>query len=329
MNVCVIGTSNSIYENGYTGGIRDHVLVSNVDKFSLGASPSTIIPYFIEKINFSNYDLVVFETGINDRNYYKYGAIGKKQIRENLEYGIYKATKSGCLVSLLLMPVKKLFNKETIAKIIYSKVAAETGALYVNGYDYVQGKLGYDDAFHSDFFIDDFHLRKDFAHKLGGSLIDEVASGLNLCMIKELKHKFVVFDLSDYAKFLVNRKTSIASDRFSIIKEGEEIKIPLKIGDKIVGYGYNAAKTSAMVSFKGDNEVIKKTSSKYFTDKKDLLLLISPVVSEPNVNIDGNLFLSVSASGAKETEPSRFDKWMSEETLGYLEISKLIVKRKA
>lgn len=77
MKVCLIGTSNSIFKDGYASAFRDDPRVTNFEKYSIGASPSIIIPYFIESIDFSKFDYVVFDTAINDRNYYKHGSILK------------------------------------------------------------------------------------------------------------------------------------------------------------------------------------------------------------------------------------------------------------
>ncbi len=94
MNVFLIGTSNSIFANGYSAGIANSSSVSNFNKGSIGASPSIIIPYFLSKVDIRNYDWLVIDTSINDRNFYLHKAITVKQIKEFVEFGIVKAVNN-------------------------------------------------------------------------------------------------------------------------------------------------------------------------------------------------------------------------------------------
>lgn len=112
MNVYLIGTSNSIFKDGYSAGIAQSKYVSFFEKGSIGASPSIIIPYFLSKVNIYDYDWLVIETSINDRNFYINKAITIKQIKEYVEYGIIKAINNKCVPLLLIMPVLERFGKK-------------------------------------------------------------------------------------------------------------------------------------------------------------------------------------------------------------------------
>lgn len=120
IRVCLVGTSNSIYKDGYSAGIAQNTSVTEFTKLSIGASPSVIIPYFLAEVDFARFDIVIFDTAINERNYYINKSIRKEQIREFLEWGIQNASAAGCRVGLLLMPTRSAFHKETISGMIYS-----------------------------------------------------------------------------------------------------------------------------------------------------------------------------------------------------------------
>lgn len=310
LRVLVIGTSNAIYKDGYVGGIRDHLSVSAVDRYAVGASPSVIIPFLGLDIDFSIYDLVVFDTAINDRNYYKYNSIRKGQIREFIEWGVDRCRKANVTAFLLLMPSKKAFNKETISGTIYHKIAKENNLPILDGFEYVREVCRETDIGINNVFIDNFHINKPIAFKLGQKIIDvflEHDKTISRRASNIIPPKFYRLDARDFSTSTVRRSSSIAGAEFFRLEATEKLRLPVKPGDMPVGIAFNAPKSSGSLSISGVSPaLVKSLTTTYSNSNKDFQLIIMPVVSITKAE-GGFIELSTVNIDVRSTEASRFD----------------------
>lgn len=329
MRVLLIGTSNAIYADGYAGGIRDHHAVNQFEKHAIGASPSIIIPHLGLLKNFQDYDLVVFDTAINDRNYYKYGSIRKDQIRTFIEWGVASALSAGCKVALLLMPSKKAFDKETISGQIYAKVAAENGILLVDGFRYIREICDEDGVSLNDCFLDDFHILKPLAYKLGARLVDEVLA----CKIMPVRRlspaRFYRLDAASFSGVRTTRHSSLLSADFVLIDDNNEATVMCEPGHAIVGISFNAAKTGASLSIDGvAPQMVKSLVTPYSRGARDLTLLVAPIVGECIVGGNGEIRLRLARAEESPSEVSRFERISDESGLMYrsVEVSSLLLR---
>lgn len=302
MRVCVIGTSNAIFKNGYCGGIENHQSVRKFAKYCIGATPSLIIPYFSEKISYADFDYVIFDTAVNDGNFIETNAIRKDQIRQFIEYGVSRAARDGCKSAFLIMPSLKKFLKPTIPRIIYSRIAAETGSVLLDGFDYAAELARDSGSALQDLFLDEFHLRKDLAWTLGEHLVDKLVAAAGSQPIEpSLKSRYYTLPLSDYAEY-TERRTSLTTSRMVQLTT-DAIHLPVTPGHEAAGVVYNAYKTSGSVQI--GNSIVKSLWTKYFGSEKDLLTLMAPIVSKKPVGDDGILTIRLADPHAKLTETSR------------------------
>ncbi len=329
MNICLIGTSNSIYKDGYAGGLEQSPYISHVVRNSIGASPSIIIPYFASQIDFSQFDWLILETAINDRNYYKYGSITKKQIREFIEYGIARALEKGCLPFLLIMPSRKAFDKETISGLIYRKIANELNIPVLNGFEYIQQYAKQNNMTIGDCFIDDFHIQKPIAYEIGLKIAEILNEKRDIQPLAPVyKYHYKVIDLAFYSSKTIHRKTSILQYEFACLESNDQISIPIKPSTSIVGIAYNAAKTVGSLYINSDQPVVKDLTTKYLLQDKELLLFMVPVTGDCLVHQSDQLFISLAATEQVETESSRFESFSFPETAQKrLEIQALIIRK--
>ncbi|TCU14708.1 hypothetical protein [Rhizobium sullae] len=330
LRICLIGTSNSVYKDGYAGAIRDDKRVSSFTKFSMGASPSIIIPYFGSELDFSTFDFVIFETAINDRNYYKYGSIRKDQIRNFVEWGVSAAAKAGCHVALLVMPSRKAMNAPTISGTIYQRIAAETGATLLNGFDFVRTYAAALETQIDELFIDDFHIQKQIANRVGRVLIDKMVADRASKIKAPTSHgKYYRLHALHLQTPAVLRTTSLISEYFFILNnQSQEIQCSIPASDSIVGVTYNAAKSSGkLVISSSEAKCIKSLTTKYFGIDKELLLIACPLTNEVRPGADGLIRISLGGANDHPTEQSRFEKQTAmRHDHGALEIACLIMR---
>lgn len=303
MRVCIIGTSNAIYRDGYAAGVRDHRHVTCFEKHALGASPSVIVPYLANKIDFSRFDWVVFETTINDQNYLKYGSIRKEQIREFIEWGIARASSQGCRTALMVMPTIPGLKGGTIPRLIYRKIAEESGALLFDGFAH----LGDCDA---SSFIDRFHVKKPIARRLGQLLAERLYAARRsyLPIVSPRSHFYCRPAIVAEGARLVSRSTSMVTAEFAVLDGGASIHVDAGPWDELAGVAYNAACSSATLSFGGDPSVTKSLRTKYAFADRELLMLVAPVTGRPRAGKTyGGFPVRLVAKETQPDEASRFD----------------------
>jgi len=310
LKVLVIGTSNAIYKDGYVGGIRDHSSVLSVDRYAVGASPSVIIPYIGLSIDFSIYDIVIFDTAINDRNYYKYSSIRKDQIREFIEWGVDRCKRSNTAACLLLMPSRKAFNKETISGLIYHKIATENKLTILDGFQYVRDLCKESERNINELFIDDFHLMKPVAYNLGKEVIDLFLSsdhGSTKSNSFIAPPIFYRMDVCDFVTSTIRRTSSVTEAEFFRLEGAERLRLPVSPGDIPIGVAFNAPKSHGSLNISGVYpNIVKSLTTAYSNSSKDFQLMIMPLVSNAEAEA-GFIELSISALDVKNTEGSRFE----------------------
>jgi hypothetical protein len=326
MRVCVIGTSNAIFKDGYCGAIASDSRVTKFEKYCIGASPSLIIPYFCEKIDFSLFDFVVFDTAINDANYYKYGSMRKDQIRQFLEFGIHCATKSGCKPVLLVMPSRRSFSKPTMSRVIYNKVAAENGLPILDGFDFSVEFSKRNNVELGSLFADDFHLEKSVARVIGNLLVDKMENFPKGEMPDvKLKSRFYSVKMADFYSSR-KRSTSIASANLVEATENPMI-FEIPSGHEVAGVVYNSSKTSG--SLRIGEGIVKSLWTKYYGNAKDLLMIMAPVVGKDPVGKNGTLAVSLATTEDSVSETSRFEHIRADvpETLS-VELESLVIRER-
>ena len=326
MRVCVIGTSNAIYKDGYCGAIADDPRVSYFRKYCIGASPSIIIPYFAGMIDFADFDFVVFDTAINDSNYFKYGSIRKDQIRQFVEFGVNEAARAGCRPALLVMPSLKRFAKPTMARIIYSRIAAENDAVLLDGFTFAEDRAATSGGDLGSLLLDDFHLRKDIAREVGTLLVDRMAGKLQAKLpTQPAKSRFYSIRLADHFPS-VERSTSLAASR--MVRLGHApMQLSVPPGHEVAGIVYNAAKTSGAIRI--GPQVVKSLWTKYVGTPKDLLTIMAPVIAKSPVDASGRLTLQLAAAEDPITEASRFEHFAPPPTLtSVVEVETLIMRER-
>jgi hypothetical protein len=326
MRVCVIGTSNAIYKDGYCGAIADDPRVSYFRKYCIGASPSIIIPYFAGKIDFADFDFVVFDTAINDSNYFKYGSIRKDQIRQFVEFGIHEAVRAGCRPALLVMPSLKRFAKPTMARIIYTRIAAENSAVFLDGFTFA-GQLAAETGVElGSLFLDDFHLRKDIARQVGTLLVDQMAASRHTPLPGQLaQSRFYSIELAEHFPWL-ERSTSLASSRL-VQLQGTPMHLSVPPGHEVAGIVYNSAKTSGAIRIGSD--IVKSLWTKYFNAPKNLLTIMAPVIAKNPVDASGRLAIQLASPEDAITEASRFEHFAPPPSLSaVVEVETLIMRER-
>lgn len=329
MRVCLIGTSNSIFARGYAAGIAETRGITFFKKHSMGASPSIIIPYFSAETNFKEYDWLVIDTAINDRNYYIHNSITPRQIREFLEYGICNALENECKPFLLLMPSLKGFGKKTISGDIYHKVAAEHSIPIFDGFKFIENYASLNDLKISECFKDDFHVLPEIAFKIGESVAQLLLSHTDKMNVSKNLRKSIdyrVVKLSSFSNQFITRRNSLTQSELALFDSETKMTLDIKINESVCGVVYNSAKTNGNLKLSKIKKTIKQLTTKYLEKNKNLLIIAVPITGFARTKF-GNLELSMSSENECVSEASRFSKYKPNNFYDRkLEIESIIIK---
>lgn len=326
MNVYLIGTSNSIFKNGYSAGIAESKGVSFFAKGSIGASPSVIIPYFLSKTNISDYDWLVIDTSINDRNFYLHNAITIKQIKEFVEYGIIKAINNKCVPFLLIMPTLDRFGKKSISSNIYYELSHKHRIPLFDGYKYLESYSRDKNIDIKSCFKDPFHVLPEIAYHIGTTLVKVMRKTALTISKRRLTVEFRNIHLPNLTNSYITRKNSLTENEFIQLKSGDKVTIQICKNEEVCGCTYNAALTFGSICLEDDIKHIKELSTNFLEKNKKLLVLSTPFVN-PIYSRSGRLQISLPSPECKASEKSRFMNYTPIDNIErLLEIESLVIR---
>jgi len=267
LRICLIGTSNSVFKDGYAKGISTHPSVKHLTKLSIGASPSIIIPYFLTDHEIDEFDLIIFETAINDRNYYINKSINSSQIYQFIKWGIFKAAKAKTKVALLIMPTKTAFDWETISEKIYKNISIQSDCFLFNGFDYIRNSSSLGGVPIYKHFKDEFHLHENIEFQLGRTFIDSFlrTKTNEPHIVKEQNYRKATFDKNNS---FIKRKTSLMEKHFNILDENNTMTIKLSKNEFICGISLNAAKSFGIIKIEGQKTIYKNINTNFIKSGK-------------------------------------------------------------
>ncbi|NTE56980.1 hypothetical protein G6M78_18355 [Agrobacterium tumefaciens] len=282
--------------------------MTHFEKFCIGASPSSIIPFFAADLDFNRFDWVVFDTAINDRNFYSHEAIRRDQIASFLRWGVATAAKSRCRAAFLVMPTRPLLWRTTLSAIIYEEVARESRAPLLDGFDFVRTYSLASGSPAKELFTDDFHLRRDVARHLGKVLVEKMyADRLTRPRSSGVSYDYRKIGVEDFPVPHVYRENSLLSQKLALFVDGGEAVLELPAYSEISAIAFNAAKTNGSLVLDTGTRFVKSLHTDFYGQGKQFLMNVFPVTGRVQVGQSGRISVKLAALGEEPTEPSRFN----------------------
>lgn len=284
LNVAILGTSNSII-NGYKEALNflNCNIVKNV---SVGSSHSSIIPYRLKQLENIQIDYLIVDIFVNEHRANNFQFDFGELTEEILRYLLVWCESKKIIPVLLIMPTNITKSRGLLKK--YIGWCKKNNILFFNGFKFIEELAQVWQRDYQTFFLDSAHLNNFMSRNLGIALnnclmnISSVFSKnkvdwkSNKSFIKEFSyiHLLDIIDKSLYQ--IIERKTSMVSEKFLILKEGDEIELSINIkGDwEIVGLVLNMAKSNACITINSKGgRYLKYLDNDYFDPNKDLWLV--------------------------------------------------------
>lgn len=188
LSVCLFGTSNGVFENGYASSIRDFPRVGNFKNLSLGYSTSSLFCMRSNEVDVGSFDICVIDYAVNDAVTLATGAQDAHAIEVALEDCVRAVLSAGSVPAILIFPVLNLYlNGDRRISDIYRNISQKYALPYFDCYQYIRFiEKNYSSI--EKLFEDNMHLNRDVAKSFGSifinNLIDycdvETESGVSL-----------------------------------------------------------------------------------------------------------------------------------------------------
>ena len=284
LSIAILGTSNSIM-NGYKEALQlsNCQIVKNV---SVGSSHSSVIPYRLNQLNDIEADYLIVDIFVNEHRAYSLGYDFDNLTEEILQYLLSWCQTKKIIPILLIMPTNFTEDRKLLTR--YLNWCEENHILYLNGFELINKLSKIWHRHYYSFFQDSAHLTPFIARTLG--------IVLNNCLINQslifsspkihLQYKNLhindfhyiplldKINVENYQIQIVERKTSMVSENFIVLKENNKITLSFDKDYDIVGLTLNMAKSNACISIKsGKNILFKHLDNDYYDPNKDLWLV--------------------------------------------------------
>lgn len=269
--ICVFGTSNGLFKDGYVAGISDIVGVERTKNCSVGASSSFVWFATRALIDPEQFDWAILDYCVNDGLMIRDGSNTEANWRGSLAASIEALRARSCQPVLLILPGLPALKGANPLRDIALSLAEEYALPYLDGYalvaDIVSGQPTLPVA---SLFRDPPHLHPDISRLIGQAVataLNELPAPGDFGKAPTSPVRYTFTQLDDWLpdQPVVERATSLTSRKFVNIGKDSPLTIPVAQGQRVVGLAFDLAKTHGAIKVSGDRQWIKSWTNTYYT----------------------------------------------------------------
>ncbi|WP_139250811.1 hypothetical protein [Palleronia salina] len=274
----LIGTSNSIFKDGYRAEFENSKDISSLTFHGMGAACSIILPFFLSKVDLKDYDFLVIETSINDVLQCSRGTVSHDQIRANLRWACAKAVNAGCKPIMMIMPTLNGVRNRNIADILHREVAAEFQAGYVDGHEFVRTAKLLKPRKLDLFFQDKSHLKPPVGRQVGKLAIAKMKSMKKKALpTVGVDHDFRTIPAAELGDAPLERVNSLMSISCHCMQQGDSVTVDIGRENYLVGLAMNRTESWGHLNLSGGRNASMALQTNYTKRPVSFLAGIRPV----------------------------------------------------
>ena len=284
-SLCLIGTSNGVFETGYSSVFQNSNKISSFSKNCLGFCSSSLFSLMAPRLNFKEFDICVFDFAPNDGVQIKKNFVRPEVVRATVADAIQCVLDAGCLPSLFILPALSVFQSNVWeVQEIYLDLADKYNLPVLDGYAYLrsQQQKGIDIP---SLFADDMHLKLPVAAELAEYFLDGILA------VSQERMPARQVSGTGYRQFfcpvtslrpdgydLISRKTALFQTELLELEQSCKITVPAKAGDEIIAIGVDWANSRGKLTLSSATESnIALTTMYAGDDPKRLIFGLHPV----------------------------------------------------
>lgn len=258
LRVAVVGTSNAVLRDGYVPGLMSAPSLATVRRHCLGGSPSILLPMIAEEMNPSDYDVCIIDTCINDDVHFNAKCLTVLDAYEHLLSFMRPLARAGCMPLLLALHELDNYGKKTAASELYRALADRFGCGHYDARWFFSRQSARGTLPLAPMFRDKAHPNAETSFALGS----EVAKHLRTLRLPwsppdELELAGPNFRLVRPALFqgaaagIVVHESSLRSDEFLPLGEGQSIMVELNPRERLCGFLFNSVSSDGVLRIQG------------------------------------------------------------------------------
>jgi len=343
INVCIMGTSNSVMKDGYVVGAAKDNTVNIRKNISVGSSHAVIISYCLSRYSLKGCDVVVLDIAVNEQMAvwgYKYDISLSLQI---FDYFLSACLSAKILPIVLLLPELNGYQSQVKSEKFqkmrkhYIDLCVQHGIPYFDGFAYTEHlsqslKIPFVELFHNK-----NHILPVYAQSIGIALakaIGRICDRVERCECDAMSYDFGYTDLASSSSSddrFITRKTSITENSFLKLSLNETFEVSLPTEVEVVGIAFNMAQSNGILGFFGERENYKALSTAFFNPERSLWLviwsLLKPIATDKNGKLQLKCLSQVDAANVEFHDHGRYDLEKYADEPIRIEIAGLVTRR--
>lgn len=290
MRIFLTGTSNSILVNGFRKAFESDSRISKFTNNSFGASGSVAIGQHVGDVDFSEYDFCLIDYFVNQEVFLLKGEARLSDAVEDFLFLVDKCSRSGCQPIVVVFPTSTRFNFRRPYQDAVLSALSKLGVPYFDVYDLINTRLSEQKFPVSSFFLDQMHLKREIALRIGQFLCDWMhanSENASSCRLVEVEgwfrpSTFLTHHEVEAEGFTIQRSSKLASADLLILQQGSKVTLKLPSDFELAGISFNAAKSLGLLKIQDTDQTEFKIPPSGRFQKRDLTMVTIPLASPPS-----------------------------------------------
>lgn len=284
MKVLILGTSNSILNNGWSFGLRNALAGHDVISMCVGASPGI---QFSDKmsLNFKNYDYVFFDSIPNDEEYARNAkgyAFNEKN--EKIMEEIYSTISSQTNLVILGFCNRWAFLEESMVYKSRKNIAQAIGCQFVDIKTLLKVHLN-EKSVNSLYESHQAHPKRELSYEIGVVIGNEILNHFNQFNhdCHDYSANFTVQTAHQFSENVIRLENSLLS--MDVVEVHDDASLEIDSTQSCLGVYINAYATNCILSYADDYSLqndVRLTYNQNHEDGKFLKVFV-PFHSAPKI----------------------------------------------
>jgi hypothetical protein len=278
----VIGTSNSVFSDGYTSILRE--VFPEVINRSIGFSSSHVLTYRKDEVDFGRHDVCIIECACNDGSLFLAGFTSETLIEQSLEDLLDKLEPTGCLPFVLILPITYLYPSGGLVRATYRKFCERHGLPYLDVYELFARQVAHWDK--ASIFLDPMHIHRSLARAVGSLIASSLPDIAALARVNRVSRKSgvsqrylpIAATIADQTT-LHERSTSLDRAKVLDLGNGASLEVPVRDNEEVVALVCDLYNSAAYLTVSGRTIFTACLRTDYF--KGDGVGLVTSIIPVP------------------------------------------------
>ncbi len=259
MRLAIIGTSNSIMQDGYTAGLARHPHVTRLDNLSLGASTSVVLSKIAAEATPDRYDFVFLDFAVNEEVFVANKAVAIDEIDGRLKEFL-SHLRGGAIPVVVIMPATVGLPAQLPVHAFYRSFALQHGYPLFDGFAFLDRLAKAMNVGNNTLFLDEAHMARwaawAFGYLMAGQLRRMKKERPQVTTRSDCvpEHQYRSFRPEEITGgTMVNRCSSLTKIELAQLAPGHSVAVTLDEERTMVALGVNLTHSNASALIRSED----------------------------------------------------------------------------